>query len=255
MLTVDEVRAQGTATEEQREQLRALLKERAVDAGWVETFFDKVRKAEGLSRLAASDALTYLHSLAPAGEHPDRAIPAQAEAMRYLRLNRVLPANVVRRMLKLYTDGGLTYDRADQIIREWLRMPHRDHAFLEGGPVLADQAPDGYFGLIATDGTPRCYRIHTMPGSRTRVVQQITGERAGQRRQLRADAAAQIMHEVAADVPAAARLYGETRNHCSNCNQPLRDTTQPGYPHGYGRDCWEALQALHQQAAPTGQEN
>lgn len=243
MPTVDEVRARGDATDEQRTKLRALLKDRAVDPGWVQRFYASVRRAGGLSRAAATDALIYLGSLAAAGVRPGEATGAQRAAMQHLRRTRLVPAAIARRMLKLQADGQLSYDRADLIIGEWLRLPYRDYPLLEDGVTPTRSAPDGYYALVATDGTPRCYRIHTLPGTGTRLVQQITGDKPSQRRRISGPYAQQVMHQVAADRPAAARLFGEVRHRCSACNSHLERTDQPGYPHGYGPDCWAALQA------------
>lgn len=245
MLTVDEARTRGTATVEQRTELHALLKDRAVEPGWVQRFYTSVRRVGGLSHTAATDALIYLKSLAAAGMTPHEATGAQRAAMQHLRRTRIVPARIATKILKQQADGQLSYGRADVIIREWLRLPYRDHALLEDTTV-SGAAPDGYFALLAPDGLPRCYRIHTLPGTGTRIVQQITGDKPSQRRPLKGPQAQQVMHQVAADVPAAARRFGEVRHRCSNCNNHLEREDQPGFPHGYGPDCWAAIQAAAQ---------
>lgn len=248
-MTADEVRSHGDASLGQRADLKALIEQRAVGEDWVRRFYDSVRRAGGLSRAAATEALFYLNTLAPRGEHPARALPAQVEALRTLRRTRVVPAAICRRMLRLHTTGDLRYDQADLTIRDFLRAPLRDFPLLEDGTAPAGTAPDGCFTLIGADGMPRCYRIHTLPGSGIRVVQQITGERPSQRRNVSTAVAVRVMQEVAADVAKAARLYGEAQGRCSNCNSRLERTDQPGYPHGYGPNCWAALQATQHNLA------
>lgn len=240
-MTADEARSHGDATDDQRRELRELIQVRAVAADWVQRFYASVRRAGGLSRLAATDALIYLRSLSPRGESPELALPTQAAAMRELVKTRIVPTPIARRMLRLYDTGELTYDRADLIISEWLRLPYRDYPLLEDGPANRE-APDGYYALLAADSMPRAYRVHTRPGSGDVVVQQIFGEKPSQRRAVSRVVADRVMHEVAKDLPAAARLYGETLHRCSDCNSKLWDQTQPGFPHGYGPDCWAARQ-------------
>jgi hypothetical protein len=239
-----EVRERGDATPEQRGELRALIKGQAVDDAWVQRFYLEVMRARGLSRTAASDALIYLRSLALKGEQPTHAIPAQAEALRGLIRSRIVPTPLATLFRTRYDAGVLAYIEADRMVRDWLRLPLRTYVVTGTTTIPADQVPDGYFTLRLADGTTRCYRIHSLPASGHRVVDQITGEKPHQRRRLHGYQALDVVRAVGDDPAAASRLYGETRHRCSACNIKLSDTTQPGYPHGFGRDCWEARQAV-----------
>ncbi len=244
MLSHAETKTRGSATAEQRTELRRLIAERNVRPAWLKPFYRDVRRAEGLSAGAASDALIYLRSLAPKGDEPTHATPAQAEALRGLARSRVIPGKLRTIWLSQLDTGQLTYQLADRTICEWLRQPHR--VWLGSEDLLAPAAaktPDGYFALIREDdGKPRCFRVHTSPLDNRRIVEQITGEAPHQRRTLRGPDALHVLGAVADDIAAAAARYGTMRRRCSNCNQPLRRTDQPGYPHGYGDDCWTQLQ-------------
>lgn len=245
MLPADEVRTRGDATSVQRAELHQLIAERAVDTGWKTKFYEAVCAAEGLSRGAADDALLYLRSLAPAGQTPGLAIPAQGEAMRELTRRRIVPGPLERKLTKRFNTGELTYAQADRAIREWLKLPAR--AFVAASqlrPSPGAKAPDGYFALLVPGGGTRCYRIHTLTATNRRVVDHIIAA-DGTTRRVRGVPAELVLREVAANPDPAARLYGQVRHRCSACNQPLRDKTQPGYPHGYGEKCWnDKLAAL-----------
>jgi hypothetical protein len=133
--------------------------------------------------------------------------------------------------------------QADRAIREWLAMaPSQIIAASDLPAPAGTRAPDGYFAITIADGTARCYRIHTLPLTREQLVEQITTD-SGKTRKLHRSEAYLVLREVAASPAAAAKMYGETRHRCSHCNQPLRDETQPGHPHGYGPDCWAEIQA------------
>lgn len=244
MLSAAEVRNRGDATHEQRTELHALLDNKAVDQRWRDKFFTSVRRAEGLTSCAANDALIYLRSLADRGQQPAQSTPAQADAMRWLLRSRIVPPSIGRRLLARHTSGDLTYVQADRAIREWLAMaPSPIIAASEIPAPAGAQAPDGYFAITVADGTTRCYRIHTLPLTRERIVEQITTA-SGKTRKLLRHEAQLVLREVAASTAQAAKLYGETRRHCSHCNQPLHREDQPGFPHGYGRDCWAEIQAV-----------
>lgn len=246
VLSAAEVRNRGDATDEQRTELHTLLDTKAVDPPWRDKFFTSVRRAEGLTSCAASDALIYLRSLADRDQQPAQSTPAQADAMRWLLRSRIVPASIGRRLLARHTAGELTYVQADRAIREWLAMvPSPIIAASEIPAPTGAQAPDGYFAITVADGTTRCYRIHTPPLTRERIVEQIITA-SGKTRRLHRPEAYLILREVAASPEQAARLYGETRRHCSNCNQPLHREDQTGFPHGYGRDCWAEIQSARE---------
>ena len=250
VLTATDVRSRGDATAEQRTELRTLLADKAVDPRWRTKFFDAVVKAEGLSTAAADDALLYLRSLADRDQQPTHSTPAQADALRRLLRSRIVPGSIARALLARHDQGELTYVQADRAIREWLAMARRPViAAAELAPGPGAKAPDGYFTVTVADGTTRCYRIHTLAVSGYRVVEQIVTA-AGKTRKLHGHEAQLVLREVAANPDEAAALYGRTRRHCSHCNQPLFDKKQPGYPHGYGRACWEEKQAARATQPP-----
>lgn len=252
MLTAAEAKERGDATADQRAELHDLIATRAVRDQWRMQFYGAVCKDGGLAATVADDALIYLRSLAPKGSKPTRAIPEQEDALRGLARSRLIPGPIRKVWLERAKAGQLTYIEADRTILEWLRLPPR--TFLTPEDLLAapgSKAPDGYFALVLeADGKPRAFRIHTTEATGRRVVEQITGEKPDQRRTVRGIAATQVLTAVATDPAGAARLYGEFRHRCSDCNQPLRRTDQPGYPHGYGPDCWAVRQADAQ--APDG---
>lgn len=248
MLTAAEVRPRGDATADQRAELHDLIATRGVAEPWKARFYRDVRAAGGLSKTAAEEALLYLRSLAGRGEQPATAIGAQVDALRALARARLIPGPIRRVWLDRAKDGRMSYVEADRTILEWLRLPPR--TFLTAEDLLAapgSKAPDGFFALASVaDGRPRAYRIHTVEATGRRIVEQIVGENPQQRRTMRGIAAHQVLTAVATDPAGAARLYGQFRHRCSACNQKLTRKDQPGYPHGYGWDCWTARQATAQ---------
>lgn len=244
MPTNAEVSSLGDATTDQRSELRALIAERTVDEQWRQRFYRKVRAANGLTYLAANDALTYLRSLAPKGHQPTHATPDQGVALRGLMRARLVPARLRKVLLARLDAGQMTYVEADRAIREWLEMPLRP--FLLAADVERRsgwKAPDGYFALLRQDGTPRCYRVHTMPATGARVVEQIKGDRRNQRTKVYGHHATVVLREIAADPAGAARRYARARNRCAACNQHIGAVDQPGYEAGFGEDCWRQRQA------------
>ena len=251
-LTAAEVRERGDATAEQRATLRDLIARKAVTDEWVQRFYADVVAANGLSTGRAAAALNYLTGLADKDTEPTYATTEQGTELRYLIRTRTVPSILARMWLDRLAAGKLTYHEAHLAIADYRRLPLR--AFVPPADALpvgarGAEAPDGYFGLTGSDGRVRCYRLFTRGG--VRIVDQITGDQPKQRRRIRGWHAQQVMRAVHADVPAAARLYGETRKHCSDCNQPLEDEDQDGYAHGYGPKCWTDLQEATAAAAPT----
>lgn len=239
-----ELRKLGDASDEQRTKLRDLITRKAVTNDWVQRFYDDVRAADGLTAGRAAAALTYLGSLPDKDTEPTYATTEQGEELRELIRTRIVPSLLARMWIQRLDAGQLTYIEAGHAITDYRRLPMRVFVPPADAPPAGSpgaEAPDGYFALTGSDGSARCYRVHTRGG--VRLVDQITGTRPGKRRRIRGWQAVQIMQAVHADVPAAARLYGATRKHCSGCNRPLHDETQDGYPHGYGPDCWAELQA------------
>ena len=90
-----------------------------------------------------------------------------------------------------------------------------------------------------------------MPHTGQRIVDQITGDKRHQRRRMRGVYATSVLRAVAADPARAARLFGATFGRCSDCNQPIGDPAQPGYPFGYGPDCWTARQQVRPDTPST----
>lgn len=239
-----EVKTLGDATGDQRSRLRALIAGKAVSEHWRDRFYASVRRTNGLTRRAAADALLYLETLADAGQSsPTHATPAQGAALAALRESRVIPKALAAERMRRLTAGQLTYDEADRAILEWLRLPLKAFIASGGGTRRSGwTAPDGYFVLLRPDGSPRCYRIHTLPASGARVVHQITGDRASQRTKLYGYQATEVMRAIAENPAEAARLYARTRGRCAACNQPIHDETKPGFGQGFGPDCWEQQQ-------------
>jgi hypothetical protein len=235
-----DIRAHEPASADQRQELRELIGGRALDQAWRRRFFDKVRAAGDLTRSAADEALFYARSCAPAGPPPRHAIGEQVDALRHLVSTRVVPGPLGAVFRRRAESLELTYVEADRWIREWLRLPLRPFVLAADLTRMSGwSAPDGYFALMRTDGYPRCYRIHTLAADGKRVVEQITGDLRTQRRRIVGYQAIEVLQAVAADPAAARVLFARTRGRCSVCNQPIDDTTKPGYGHGYGPDCWD----------------
>lgn len=248
-----DIRALDPASPDQRRELRELVQARAVDPFWRTRLYQQVRAAGQLTRSVALDALFYARACAPAGPLPDRATPEQAAALRDLINTRIVPGPLATVFRRRAESGELTYIEADRWIREWMRLTCKTFVIASDLPRRSGwQAPDGYYGLMHTDGHPRCYRIHTLGASNRQIVEQITGDGRGQRRKLVGYQATEVLQAVATDRAAAARLYGRTRRHCSACNQPIGDDTKPGFEHGYGPDCWTELQASEETSCPPG---
>jgi hypothetical protein len=240
---VPDIRANEPATADQRSELRALVKNRAVDPHWRRRFYEHVRAAGDLTRSAARNALFYARTCAPIGEMPDLATADQVEALRHLISTRIVPGPLASAFRRRVDAGDLTYDAADRWIREWLRMTMRTFVIAADLPRRSGwQAPDGYFGLMHADGYTRCYRIHTLPATGKVIVEQITGDGPGRRRKIYGMAATEVRQAIATDPAAAALLFFRTRGRCAACNQELEDKAQPGYEHGFGFDCWTARQ-------------
>ncbi len=245
-MTAAEARAGGDATGEQRAELRALIAGKAVADSWVRRFYSDVRAAGGLTRGRASGALIYLRRLPDKTDQPTYATAELGEELRRLVRTRLVPGRIAQMLLLRLDAGELTYVEAQRAIADFQRMPLR--SFVAPDPlrtVAGGEAPDGYYALTGTDGRVRRYRVHTLPATGQRLVDQITGDKHSQRRRLRGSIqATPVLRAIAADLPGAARLYGATFKRCSDCNQPLRDESQPGFPHGYGEDCWTARQEV-----------
>lgn len=239
MMSDAELRTRGDASPQQRDELHRLIRERAVRPAWLQQFSNDVRRAAGLSTSKAEDGLIYLRSLARKGAEPTYATPEQGETLRGLARARLVPGKICEIRLRQYRAGEMTYIEADRTICEWLRLSRND--FLRPEQLrhpTGHPAPDGYFALIAADGKPRFYRIHTAAASGRRSVEQVTGEKPERRTSLRGVYATKVLNAVAKDPDEAGRRYADIRKRCRDCNTELRRTDQPGYPHGYGLDCW-----------------
>lgn len=242
-----EVRELGNATQEQRAELRALISQKCVTDEWKQRFYADVVQDGGLSNARATSTLTYLRRMPDRSDQPVYATDDQAEQMRKLVLTRVAPRRWITPLMDRLDAGTLTYDLADLTITNLRRQPLKtfiapDRPIADGAPV-----PDAYYALRRGDGTVRHYRISTVGGMRR--VDQITGTTNTARRRLHGLRAADVIKAVAADPIGAARLFGETRKRCSDCNQPIRENEKnPGFKHGYGPDCWDERQAIRRNA-------
>lgn len=256
-MTAAEVRACGDATAEQRAELRRLIDSKVAPADWVQRFYDDVRDAGGLSTGVAEQALAHLRRLAAAADNTaavERAVPAtaeQAEKLRELIRTRIVPGYLSRLWRSRLDAGQMSSVDAARAIKDHSRLPLR--TFVPAGPqqttAVGLDAPDGYFGLT-TNGDVRCYRIHTL-NSGQRVVEQFTGDKATERRRVRGWQITEVLRAVGADVPSAARLFATARKRCSDCNKPLHNENQPGWPHGVGPDCWDKRVAASEAAQDT----
>lgn len=246
------LRVRDPASVEQRSELRELLKTRAVDPAWRKQLYDRVRAAGDLTNEVAADALFYTRSLAPAGQRPSEAIGVQVDALQQLIRARMVPGPLAAVFRRRAESGDLTYIEADRWIREWMRLPFKAFTVASDLPRRSGwSAPDGYFALMHTDGFPRCYRVHTLPASNRKIVEQIFGDRRTQRRKIAGYQATEALRAIAAEPAGAAKLYARTRKHCARCNQPLEDHCgDPAWDAGYGRDCWDIL-----NAAPESETN
>lgn len=242
MLTAAEARVRGTASADQRAELRALIASKTVPDEWLQRFFRDVRAAEGLSRGRASAALVYLRGLADKADQPTYATPEQADEIRGLIRTRLVPGRLAMLWLSRLDAGAMTYDQAVNTLRDLHRAALRPFVAPDGARRTTSDAPDGHFALTGHDGQVRCYRIFTVAGSRR--VAQITGDGNLDHRRLRGWQGSAVMRAVALNVAAAAALYGKTRRRCSDCDEPLGDPADPGHEHGYDTDCWAARQQV-----------
>lgn len=240
-MTAIELRAHGDATPEQRAELHKLIATKAVTKEWIRRFFQDIAYAKGLDRGAANAALIYLRRLADKAAQPVYATAEQDNELRALIRTRVVPGPIAAAYLEHLNAGTLPWTDADRAISEWQRLPLRAHIAPDDqrGHGPSSNAPDGYFALTASDGRTRAYRVYRQGGRR--VVDQIFGDRPSQRRRVRGQQVGQILRAIAASPHLAAKLYGEVRKRCSECNRALNNPRQPGYPYGYGEDCWIAL--------------
>lgn len=240
-----DIRAADPASAEQLTELRELVMHRAVDPGWRKRLYDKAEAAGGkLTHGQAVDALFYARTCAPVGNVPDRATAEQVAALRKLISTRVVAGPLGTLFRRRANSGALTYIEADRWIIEWLRLPQRPFIIAADLPRRTGwAAPDGYFALTPPDGFPRCYRIHTLPASGKMVVEQITGDAAGQRRKIYGRQATEVLQAIATDPATAAVLFARTRKRCARCNQKLEDRPgRPSWDNGYGDDCWTLIQ-------------
>lgn len=251
LLTPAEARERGDASEDQRAKLKALLETKRYPFEWRAQLFADLRDPEGagLTTALAKSAIAWLEKQPDLDGAPPHATPEQVEQILMLLRDRVAPGPWARQIRDRITAGTLTVDQAGLYLADLVRLPKRTFVPAVGGSPAVAIAPDGYFGLAGSDTRVRCYRVHTVGGRQ--IVDQITGDRASQRRRIRGYPATEILRGVAADLPAAARRYGEARKRCSDCNQPLRNPDQPGYPHGYGPDCWAKRHPANASSDPT----
>jgi hypothetical protein len=246
-----DIRALDPATDDARAELKALLKTRQIDPRWAKPFYDQVTRRGYLTKAAAEEATFYVRTLPPAGQLPELATPEQVDAIKELIRTRIVPGPLAAAFRARADDGTLAFIVADRWIREWINLPTRKIQLASDLPRQSGwTAPDGYFALVHADGRPRFYRVHTLGGSGKRVLQQITGELRTQRRRIYGYQATEVMRAIAADPAAARILYARQRRRCCRCNQHLEDTDQPGYPHGFGRDCWLEHQAAEAAKTP-----
>ncbi len=250
MLTAAELRERGDASAEQRAELRTLIEQKAVTTEWVRQLYADVRAAEGLTKAAALSHLAYLRGLADRTEQPAYVTEAQAAELELLMRTRMVPTKLIRKWRELINAGTLTYVSVELALRECRRLPLRPYIAATVPTATAGVAPDGYFALVTGDERVLFYRIRTLHAEGRRAVEQIVKENPDRRRRLPAWKADQVLHQVTADVAGAARLYGEQRHRCSRCNQTIDDETKPGYPYGYGPDCWESIQAERNTPQP-----
>lgn len=261
VMTAAEARTRGDATEDQRDQLRQLLQTKRYPKEWRDRFYADVLADKGLSASRAKSVIKWLAAQPNLNGKPIQAPADQVERILYLLRQRIAPGPWARQIRDRIDAGTLTCDEADHYLTDLERLPNRPFVAADGprpGALAAD-APNGYFALTGTDGRVRCYRVHTLNNgcrvvdqfaSENREDSQIVGRKTGRRRRIPAWQAPNILRAVAADVTTAARLYLATRKRCSDCNQPLDNEDQPGWPHGIGPDCWEKRQAV---AAAAGE--
>lgn len=255
----DASRPTGSATEAQRAELRHLVRTRRHTTEWREDLFAHARE-HGLSETRAIASIAYLRQQPTwDGSPPADATADQITRLRALLAERVAPTPLARSLTERADAGTLAYDAADLAIADLQRLPLRELPAVAApiGPV-----PPGYYAVRGLDGTVHTYRVKESTG-RPRV-KRLDGPNLGM---VPAYQVMTVVKSIGADLPAAARLYGQATKHCSDCNQPLRDETQPGWPHGYGPDCWARLDDARRAAilaaagdsttnptAPTDQE-
>lgn len=243
-----DVRQRGDATPEQRAELRALIEQKCVTDEWRQRFYEDIYRANGLSRARANSTLNYLRGLAERSSQPVYATDEQADEIRKLAATKTAPRVWLARILAHLDAGTLTYDMADLHLIDLRRMSPKpfmvpDRPAAGGAPVR-----DGYYSLRRGDDSIRHYRLKTFGG--LRQVDQITykvdaaGNTRTDRKRVRGYQATEVIRAVAADPAAARRLFAETTSRCTNCNRAIHDSeNNPGFPHGYGPDCWDDLEA------------
>jgi hypothetical protein len=240
-LTAAELRTRGDATGDQRAELKALLETRRYTKEWRDRLFGDIAADGGLTQVRANAVLHWLRQQPDLGDTPIHATADQLERIDALLRERIAPGPWARQVRNRIAAGTVTHDQAELYLTDLGRLPKRAFAPTAGEPGPRTSTPDGYYSLTGSDGRVRSYRVHTPKGGR-QVVDLITGDQPGQRRRIRGYQTGQILRAIAAGAAAAAALYGVTRKACSECNQPLRRTDQPGFPHGYGPDCWDKRQ-------------
>lgn len=259
-MTAAEARQHGDATTQQRAELRALLNAKDVTTEWRQGLYRNIRVDGGLSSKRAKAAMRYLRRLHDRPAQPVYATDEQAAEMRGLVRTRVAPRAWVAPLLAKLDAGELTCTSADLAIQDLRRMPRRAFVIADA-PAATVNFPDGYYALTDSEDKVRHYRIHTVGG--LRQVDRITAAETTKqrRRRLRGYEAAQVIRAVAADPITAVRLYAETTKRCTACNVRINDTSNPGFPHGYGPKCWSDREAARRIAdtkaelADTAQED
>lgn len=237
-MTAAEARKHGSATADQRAELRSLLARKCYTNEWRDQLY-RDAQARGLSRARAMSAIRYLRAQTDRTDQPVYATGNQAIEIRDLVRTQLAPGPWIAPILARLAAGKLRYTDADRTIKDLTRLPARAFVVPDGPPVVVNFA-DGYYALTGPDGRVRHYRIHTVAG--LRKVDQIidpTNTKRRRRHRLRGHEARQVIQAVAADPRAAGRLFAETTKRCTECNRPIHDSTNPGFPHGYGPDCWD----------------
>lgn len=238
----------GSATPEQRAELKHLLRTRRHTAEWRTSLFAEA-EANGLSQARALGSISYLRQQPAASDLPTEATAWQIMRLRDLATTRLAPGPIVKSLNGRIEAKTLSYDHADLSLRDFERLPLRVFPAGEPGKGIRGQdVPDGYYAIDGTDGRTRCYSVKGSQRGR-RVVNQITGSRSSGRARVPGYLVNQTLDAIGVDPAGARRRYAQIAKRCTACNQPLYDDKKnPGYAAGYGPKCWSDRQAARKNA-------
>jgi hypothetical protein len=234
----------GDASEEQLAELRELFQTKTHSPMWRASNFAYIAaiKARG-ENVTAVLAETLARFLREQEDLPpyEPATGADYDQLHYALDRREVPEPFFSWLFARVDKRDLSHAYAQLVLIDLAKLPRkarRGHIAPTGIP--ATEIPDGYYAIGDGD-TARCYSLKTKDG---RQVLRWLNFEARSRPEVRdAKRAARILDAIAADLNASQRLFAETAHRCTACSRPIEpDDSNPGFPHGYGPDCWREIQ-------------